>query len=257
MGFRFTNEIGENFGKPAYWTYSFNIENPTVWHEEVGAVVQAKYKSEGGHYADQMSRIDHLTLNHFADVSNNKEGITISDLDCLFMKLGNSGTQKLDSKSAQINVLIGGQIDENFNLGVKKQGGDTLFEQHYALLPHAGAFAQTSAMKFALEHQNPLTTGLLSSNGNQFNEQQYSFLQTDQPDLLLWALKPAEDGGVAARFWNMGNTTTETKFTLEKTPLSVQEATHVETPVQDLKLQGNSLKIKTKQQQMKTFLMKY
>ena len=249
------NEINENFGKPTYWTYSFNIENPTVWHEEVGAIVKAKYKTEGGHYADYMSRVDHLSLNHFADVSNEKEGITLSDLDCLFMKIGESENQKLDSKSAQINVLAGGQIDENFNLGVKNQGGDTLFYQHYALLPH-GVYDQTTAMKFALEHQNPVVTGSLSG-GSEMNEQQFSFLKTDNEKLLLWALKPAEDGGVAARFWNMDTQANETNLSFEKPLTKAQEVTHVETPVQEMNIQQNTLKIKSKQQQMKTFLLSF
>ena len=249
------NEINQNFTKPIYHAYSFNIDNPTIWHEEVGAVVKAKYESEGGHYSNHMSRVDHLTLNHFVDVSNEKEGITLSDLDCLFMKVGNSETQKLDSESAQINILAGGQIDENFNLGIPKQGGDSLFFQNYALLPHASAFNQTDAMKFALEHQNPLVSEMIKG-GNEFDEKQYSFLKTDNKDLLLWALKPAEDGGVAARFWNMGMTN-ETKIELVKKPKNVNFATHVETIIDKLPVVNNRITLKTNQQQMKTILIEY
>ena len=249
------NEINQNFTKPVYYTFSFNIDNPTIWHEEVGAVVKAKYESEGGHYSNHMSRVDHLSLNHFADVSNEKEGITLSDLDCLFMKIGNSETQKLDSKSAQINVLAGGQIDENFNLGIPKQGDDSIFFQNYALLPHANAFNHTDAMKFALEHQNPLVSEMIKG-GNEFDEKQYSFLKTDNKDLLLWALKPAEDGGVAARFWNMG-TTNEAKIDLAKKPKIVNSATHVETVIEQLPVVNNGVKLNTNQQQMKTILIGY
>lgn len=249
------NEINQNFTKPVYHAYSFNIDNPTIWHEEVGAVVKAKYESEGGHYSNHMSRVDHLSLNHFADVSNEKEGITLSDLDCLFMKVGNSETQKLDSKSAQINILAGGQIDENFNLGIPKQDGDSLFFQNYALLPHISAFNQTNAMKFALEHQNPLVSEMIKG-GNDLDEKQYSFLKTDNKDLLLWALKPAEDGGVAARFWNMGMAN-ETKIDLTKKPKIVNFATHVETVINEIPVVDNGINLKTNQQQMKTVLIGY
>ena len=251
----FDNQINENFGAPAYWSYSFNVENPTVWHEEVGAVVKAKYEKEGGHYADEMSRVDHLSLNHFADVADAQGGVTLSDADCLFMKLGNSELQKLDSKSSQINVLAGGQIDANFNLGIIKQDGDSVFHQHFSLLPHAAVYNQTTAMKFSLEHQNPLITNVLGIEKISMPPQ-YSFLKTDNSDLLLWSLKPAEEGeNITARFWHTGLKPTEASLIFDKNIKRAQEATHVETPMLDKIPVNNTLKIKAQQQQMRTYLI--
>ena len=250
------NEINQNFGKPTYWTYNFNVENPEIWHEEVGAVVKAKYETEGGHYANEMSRVDHLSLNHFVDVSNAQGGVTLSDLDCLFMKVGKSEPQKLDQNSSEINVLAGGQIDANFNLGIINQAGDSLFHQHLALFPHSTAYSQTSAMKNALEHQNPFVAGVVKG-GNDLPEKQFSFLQTDNQDLLIWALKPGEESGLAVRFWNMSNKPVEAKLSFTKQLKSAKEATHVETPVMDMTPNDNSLIIKQKQQQMKTFLVEF
>jgi alpha-mannosidase len=250
------NQINQNFGKPEYWSYSFDINQPEVWHEEVGAVIKAKYSSQGGHYADQMSRVDHLSLNHFVNVSNANQNVTISDLDCLFMKLGNSESQKLDTASAQINVLIGGQIDENLNLGVKKQGGDSLFLQNYALLPQVGVFNQTDAMKFALEHQNPIVSSTITG-GKLYSGSQYSFLKTDNKDLILWTLKPGEDGGVAARFWSMAQISTETNVIFTESPTSATNATHVETPINKLEIKDKTIKLNSNQQQMKTILIKF
>jgi alpha-mannosidase len=254
----FDNEIRDTIANPTYWTYSFNVEKPTIWHEEVGAVVKAKYEKEGGHYADEMSRTDHLSLNHFADVSNAQGGITLSDLDCLFMKIGDSEPQKLDSNSPQINVLAGGQIDANYNLGIIKQDGDTYFSQHFSIMPHVTAYNQTAAMKFSLEHQNPLIINTLeNTNGNL--PPQYSFLKTDNVDVLLWSLKPAEEegAGIAARIWNMSNQPTEATLIFDKNIQKAQEATHVETPLMAKIPLSNTLKIKAQQQQMRTFLVKF
>ena len=123
------------------------------------------------------------------------------------------------------------------------------------MLPHASAFNQTNAMKFALEHQNPLVSEMING-GNDFDENQYSFLKTDNKDLLLWTLKPAEDGGVAARFWNMGNTH-DTKIELYKKPKMVNLATHVETILNELPMINGKINLKSNQQQMKTILIGY
>ncbi len=251
------NQIQENFGAPTYWSFSFKVQNPDIWHEEVGAVVKAKYEDEGGHYARAMSRTDHLSLNHFADVSNEKGGITLSDLDCLFMRVGNSTPQQLDSQSPQINVLAGGQVDANFNLGILKQAGDTLFHQHFALFPHSGPYDQAAAMRSALEHQNPLVCGTAHVGAN--SKSQHSFFQTNQPNLLLWALKPGEAGGIAARYWNMGAQPVEAKWDSPTFNVSkAQQATHVETPTAPLPIANqSSVLLRIQSQEMKTFLFEF
>jgi len=169
------NTILENFGKPLYWTFQANVGEPEVWHEEVGAIIKAKKASSGGHYANRMARYDHLTLNHFVDVGNDKEGLTISNSDCLFFRLGESTPEFLDENSSVINILIGGQIDKG--LGIIDQDGDTEFNQHYSILPRYMAFDQLTAMRFAMEHQNPLFAGRVSVGG-ELPPDRYSFLET-------------------------------------------------------------------------------
>jgi alpha-mannosidase len=44
------NEITQNFGNVLKWRCGFEITTPEVWHEEVGAIIRAKYTTEGGHY---------------------------------------------------------------------------------------------------------------------------------------------------------------------------------------------------------------
>jgi len=61
-----SNEITENFGDIKTWSYSFDINTPDVWHEEVGAVIRARLIANGGHYSPRNARYDWLTMNHFA-----------------------------------------------------------------------------------------------------------------------------------------------------------------------------------------------
>ena len=44
------NQITQNFGDVKTWSYSFDINSPDVWHEEVGAVIRGKLLANGGHY---------------------------------------------------------------------------------------------------------------------------------------------------------------------------------------------------------------
>lgn len=257
-----TNEIKQNFTNLRTWSNSFEISSPDVWHEEVGAVIRGKLIANGGHYSPRNARYDWLTMNHFADVTDgaNSFGITLSNADAYFMKLGTSGVSTLDTATPQINVLAGGQID-GAALGIPNQGGDSYFMQRFSLQPH-GAFSQTAAMKFSLEHQNPFVTGMIDGLGT-FNRSypatSLSFLQISNPDVLLWALKPAEDGisrGIVARVWNQGNSPGNYTLGLSRTITSAEKLTHIETFIEAAAVSSGQLNANINQQQIQTHLLK-
>jgi alpha-mannosidase len=256
------NEITQNFGSvgddPPSWAFSFNLSAPDLWHEEVGEVIRAKLQP-GGHYAGDHARYDWLTLNHFADISSGAVGVTLANADCLFMKRGNSTLTSLDTTTPQINVMVGGQVDGS-KLGIYNQGGGSYFLQRFALRTH-GAFNQTSAMQFGLEHQNPLVTGPVTGASASFNEKSYSLLALSDPNVLMWALKPAEDGisnaGVALRVWNMSGA--ESNFTVRLAGCivaSAKQATHIETPTGDAQVSDRALVATVAGHAMETYLLK-
>lgn len=254
------NEITENFGDVRYWAFSFGIKNPSVHTEEVGAVILNKLKAEGGHYADSHARYDHITVNHFADISGSdgKSGVTLSNPDLAFAKLGGSETNILDWGTPQINMLAGGQIDGP-SLGIRGQNGTTRFLQRFALRGHGG-YNQTSAMKFALEHQNPFVTGpVISKEGGIYPEKEFSLLGIDNPEVLLWALKSHEDGighGLVARVWNQSKFPESTRFTLAEPMTAAKRLTHIETPVADLGVKDGTLETTIGPLRMETFQLK-
>jgi alpha-mannosidase len=257
------NQITENFGDLKTWSYSFDINSPDVWHEEVGAVIRGKLLANGGHYSPKNARYDWLTMNHFADISdgaNGNFGVTISNADAYFMKLGASTASNFDTATPQINVLSGGQTD-GAGLGIPNQGGDRFFRQRFALQTH-GAFNQTAAMKFALEHQNPFVAGIVDGLGNQtraFPANNYTFLQISNPDVLLWALKPAEDGigrGIIARVWNQADSATNYSLSLGKTINAAEKVTHIETFIENAAVSSGKLNTNINQQQIQTHLLK-
>ncbi|MGQ0593853.1 MAG: Calx-beta domain-containing protein [Gammaproteobacteria bacterium] len=226
------NDITQNFSSVQTWAFGFDLDTPDVHHEEVGAILRARLASQGGHYSDRNARYSWLTLNHFADMSEGPAGpgVTLSSADLSFMRLGASSNSVLDTSTPQISVLAGGQVDGS-RLGIPNQGGDSNFLQRFALRSHGG-YDAVSAMRFALEHQNPLVTEVVTG-GSAYPADRYSFLSISDPDVLLWSLKPAEEGidqGMVVRLWNLGPDATFS-VSLDPPIAAAERTTHIETPL--------------------------
>lgn len=252
------NEITANFADVRHWAFSFNLTQPDVHTEEVGAIIRVKRKPDGGDYADRNARYDCATLNHFADITDgaNTRGVTLSNSDCAFVKLGRSTPVALDTATAQLNVLAGGQVDGD-KLGIRNQNGATHFLQRFALRPH-GAYDQTAAMKFALEHQNPFVTGAIVGKADSaYPEATHSLLTVSNPDVLLWALKPHDDGikhGVVARLWNVSEAEANAELTFALGLSAAHRATHLETDIEAAPLNSSgTLRTAFKRQQIQTY----
>jgi alpha-mannosidase len=259
------NEIDQNFNDTFTWAYGFDLAPSNIWHEEVGAVILAKLLEHGGHYSPRNARYDWLTLNHFADISNGTLGMTLSNADCYFMKLGNSsdtttGDGQLDEDTPQIQVLVGGREGgaKLPGTGIFNQGGDTHFLQRFALQTH-DAYNPVAAMKFALEHQNPLVTGIVTG-GSGYPEASYSLVTVSDPNVLLWALKPAEEGigrGIIARVWNLSTSPTSFSLGMLSGPIfGAWHTTHIETPLEGAIVTNGALSASLAANQLKTFLLK-
>jgi alpha-mannosidase len=246
----FDNTIQQNFDSTLHLSFNFNIDQPEIWHEEVGAVIKAKLASAGGHYADKMARYDYLTLNHFVNVGNAHENITLSNSNCLFFKTGNSTTQFLDMNTSAIHVLIGGQVNDN--LGMIIQDGDSVFHQSFSLLPQGHAFDQGESMRFALEHQNPMQTGDVLQGG-EWIKKKFSFIKNNNKNSILWTLKPGEEDGITMRFWNFEPQAVTSNITFGKPLQKAVYASHVETNTGDIPVNENILSFILNQFQLKTF----
>ena len=234
------NRVTQNFTNVRTWSFGFALPSPDTFHEENGAVLRAALTSAtpaGHYYANaNLARYDWLALNHFADVTSRMQnvGVTLSNWDAWFFKLGNSTTGMLDSASAVLKPMLGGDPDGIF---LPSQGGDTQFLQRYALRPH-GAQDAAAAMRFALEHQNPPLASAISGAPATapYPAASFGLLTVSDPSVLLWALKPAEEGiatGVVARVWNQAGGAASfmlaPNFGVGKALVSAQRTTHVET----------------------------
>ncbi len=250
------NDINENFSAVQTWAYSFNLSSPDVHHEESGAIIRAKLLADGGHYSPRNARYDWLTLNHFADMSSSGVGITLSNADCYFFRLGNSTKTSLDTTTSVISPLAGGQVDGT-SLGIQNQGGDTHFLQRFALTTH-DSYSALDAMRFALEHQNPFVTGVVNG-GSAYPATSYSLLSISDSNAILWALKPAEEGigrGLITRLWNFSPSTITFNLNLsDRLITSAKQTTHIETETGDAKVVSGALSGTLSGNQIKTYLL--
>lgn len=252
------DSIQVNFKDVKTWDFAFNLSNQTTRHEEVGAILTAKSENRDGHYSAQQARLDWQTFNHFADMSEENYGITLSNQDCSFFKLGESKVDSLHENSSELHALAGGQVDKKLEdkglMSIFNQNGQKTFFYNFALTTHK-AFDATEAMKFSLEHQNPLTTGWIDGK-NGSNQNSFSLLSINNPKVLLWSVKPSEEGienGLITRFWNMDLKPLKPVIKLSKPINSAWQTTHLETNEQKLKPLNGILKVNFNQFQMKTY----
>ena len=123
-----------------------------------------------------------------------------------------------------------------------------------------GVFDALVAMKFALEHQNPLVAGAVTGNAGTYPETTFSLLKTDSPGVLIWGLKPSEEGinsGLIARFWNL-NKTAATPILNWALPIRrAWQTTHIETNEQRLKPAKTSLKTNFNARQINTYRLQF
>ncbi|MEZ5063882.1 MAG: T9SS type A sorting domain-containing protein [bacterium] len=226
--------VTENFGGFVDTAWDVAVPGGTWRHEEVGMIATARTQANGGDYANANARTDWLTLNHFLDRSNASFGVTLSSADSPFFRLGGSTPTFLDENSPRATLTVGMQVDGSVG-GIANQGGDSFFLHRVAARPH-DAWTATEAMRFALEHQNPLLTFRVTGAGP-YPAASYSLLGADT-SAILWALKPHEDGrgaGVVTRWWNLEDTSPTLTMTWPNdTVVAAWETSHLETDLQPL-----------------------
>jgi len=254
------NTISDTYGDDIRtYSFSFNFEDPTMWHEELGAILKAKSASNGGHYADSEQPVRHewQTLNHFARIGTENKGVTLSNKDAVFMKLGNSTTSFLDETAAQINVLIGGIMIETGNPYISNQYGLTEFPNAFALQTHSESFDASQSMKFAMEHQTPLVAHMIVSGGTTLSGSTYSLFENPDSNLIIWTLKPSEEGtsngGLIIRAWNMDTLDHSSVFDFTSDVLMAKKTTHLETDLENAMITDGNLIAELGQQKMETF----
>jgi alpha-mannosidase len=78
------------------------------------------------------------------------------------------------------------------------------------------------------------------------------------PNVLLWSLKPAEEGiaeGVIVRVWNVSDEPTSAHIRFEPKLASAHHTTHIETNLESAELRDGAIMTRLSSQELKTFRM--
>ncbi len=252
------NELDAELTGLRHWAFTFALDRPSVHSEEVGAINLNKRRADGGDYADTHARYDYISANHFADISDGsgRKGVTISNPDLAFARLGASTPAALDIATPQLHFLAGkqaggGKREPQFSAGRRH------YLQRFALRAHGG-YDPAAAMRFALEHQNPPVTGAVTGQPDApLPVNSYSLLTVGDPGVLLWAVKPAEEGidhGLIARLWNVSDVPVRTTLSLSPGLARAGRTTHLETDLEPVALtSADALPLAFACQQLQTY----
>jgi alpha-mannosidase len=168
----------------------------------------------------------------------------VSNRDAFFMKTGQSKIDSMDYSTSMISIMAGGQVDAP-NLGIINQDGDSYFENFFAIKPYSGSYNPVSSMKFSLEHQNPLVCGKILPGVKKYGNTG-SLITTSDPNVLVWVVKPAEEGidkGLIVRLWNLSNKDSECTIFSEKQIVGCTQTTHIEKDLEPIKTVNGKISI--------------
>ena len=236
-------------------TYSFatNLSTPQIRFEEVGAIARPGLVPTGDFLPG--TRADYMTLNHFVDLAEaSNYHVTLSSWDAYAMQVGNSTATAFALPTSTVRVLATGNPAAS---EITNQGGDAAFRTQLALFGASGAYSGPQAMRDSLAHQNPLRPIALARNqAGSLTAPTASFLSVSSPNVVVTAVKPAEEGdrGIIARVWELSNSATN--FTLDASafgPAAAFATTLIETDLASQPLVGGAVTTSIAANEMKTF----
>jgi alpha-mannosidase len=196
------SEVLENLSGETGYGFDVALERPRIRFEEVGAIARPGLVSEGGDYLPG-TRASRLTANHFVGFEGEGAHVVLSNADTYLMQVGSSTDARFDLGSSRVSL----RLTERSSPGsIQRQGGDARFLSRFALSGGAGPFDAPEAMRASLALQNPLrAVALPRRQPGPFAEPVRSFLSISAPDVVVTAVKPAEEGerGLVVRVWEL------------------------------------------------------
>jgi alpha-mannosidase len=97
---------------------------------------------------------------------------------------------------------------------------------------------------------------MITGKRSRYPEPSYSFIKLSDPNVLLWSLKPAEEGieqGVIVRLWNINNASEQPIIQFDKVINGAWQTSHIETNEEDITPSKNKLQVKFEPQQINTY----
>ncbi len=206
-----------------YFAFPFKVDNPEFMFEGSNSVIKPLRDQFPG------SNSNYYSVQHWADVSDGKTGITFTPIDAHLLEFG--GLQKCYVSQAHHGVtppdfgapfvtemnkghIYSFVIDSNFRTNFQAtQCGDILFR--YSLTTHRGNWKEGKPKDFGWAICNPFIPVMLERRSEGKLPELLSFCQLDKSNVLITALKFAEDNeGFIIRLTETEGVETDVTITL-------------------------------------------
>lgn len=245
-----------------YFAFPFKMDNPDFRFEGPLSVIKPLRDQFPG------SNSNYYSVQHWADVSDGKTGITFSPVDAHLVMFGGLNTSEISQAHHGVTPVTFGApfvtemtkghmysfvINSNFRTNMPPaQLGDILFR--YSITSHKGNWLEGRPRDFGWATGNPLIPMPINGKSNGNLPKSLSFCQIDKPNVILMTLKKAEDGeGIIIRLNETEGRDTEVNVTLPNMTIEkINETNLVEVNERLLDVQGQTIKINIKAFGIKT-----
>ncbi len=127
----------------------------------------------------------------------------------------------------------------------------------YSIYPHKGDWREGESYRRAYEMNYPLVT-VTGDRGGSGMEDSFSFVQCDNPGIMITAVKKAEDSNdIILRYYEIHGNKVDAKFTFAENIVRIKETDLIERPLSNLPFDGNEVQISTGPYEIKTVLIKF
>ena len=208
-----------------FFAFPFAYDKPNFKYEGPLSVIEPLVDQFPG------SNTEYYAVQHWADVSDRRSGVTLTSIDAPIMQFG--GMWPLYISQAH-HGFTSPNFDHPFHTAkdVKKghiysfvllnnyrtnftpaQVGDLLFR--YSITSHQGGWEKSDACRFGYGASLPLVSATVEGKCDARLPASQTFCEIDQPNILLLALKRAEDGrGLIVRVLETEGRDTDVAVTL-------------------------------------------
>jgi len=179
---------------------------------------------------------------HWADISDDKHGLSLLN-DC---KYG------YDAKGnvLRLSLLRSPEWPD-------PHADEGRHEFTYSLYPHGGTWREALTVRRGYELNYPLLVKQLEKHGGEL-EDEFSFLQIQSDNVVLTALKKAEEeDALILRFYEWAGKEADVKLQLPTGALNASETDLMERPTAELSLRDGLITVHTKPYEIKTVRVRF
>jgi hypothetical protein len=214
------------------------------------------------------SNTNYYSVQHWANVSDGKTGITLTPIDAHLLMFGGLNPSVVSQahhavdppdflpefvKDMKKGYMYSFVMNNNFRTNMQPvQLGDILFR--YSVNSHKGNWIEGRPRDFGWAVKNPLIGVVVKRKSNGTLPESLSFCQVDKSNIIILAIKKAEDNnGIIIRLNETEGLATEVSVTLPKIKIEkAYETNLVEKNEKIMDIQGQSVKLNLKAFGIKT-----